>query len=222
MTMTRRSALRLFLGLGGAVAGLGAAGLVWLRRTFDPRTPVEYPLPAVAGTSGRLAPTPACEDGDAEPTESSIEGPFYLPDTPERRVLREAGTVGMPLVLTGRVLTPDCRPLAGAVLDFWSCDGQGVYDTEGFRLRGHQFTDASGAYRLETVKPSDYKQYGIHRTPHIHVKVQGRGTRLLTTQLFFPGEPLNAQDYLVQESLTVSLTRAGDGSLLGRFDFVLA
>lgn len=125
-------------------------------------------------------------------------------------------------MLTGRVLAPDCRPLAGAVLDFWSCDGHGVYDTEGFKLRGHQRTDASGAYRLETVKPSGYRDHGIQRAPHIHVKVQGRGTRLLTTQLFFPGESLNPQDYLFRDSLMIDLARSGDGSLRGRFDFVLA
>ena len=101
-------------------------------------------------------------------------------------------------------------------------DGNGVYDNEGFRLRGHQYTDAAGAFRLETVKPADYRQYGIHRTPHIHVKVQGRNTALLTTQLFFPGEPLNARDWLFKESLLMDVAKSGSGSLAGRFDFVLA
>lgn len=224
MAVTRRNALRLFLGLGGTILATGTAGLVWLQRKFDPRTSIDYPFPPSpegAGAAGPLPPTPACDDGDAESTESCIEGPFYISNTPERRVLREPGIPGSPLLLAGRVLTPDCRPVAGAVLDFWSCDGAGVYDNEGFKLRGHQFTDASGAYRLETVKPSGYKQYGLHRTPHIHVKVQGRGTRLLTTQLFFPGEPLNAQDYLVRDSLMIDLARSEDGSLIGQFDFVL-
>ena len=224
MPLTRRNALRLILGLGGTVLASGAAGLVWIQRKFDPRTPIDYPRPSSprkAAAPGSLSPTPACDDGDAEPTDSSVEGPFYAPNTPERRVLREPGIPGTPLLLTGRVLTQDCRPVAGAVLDFWSCDGAGVYDNEGFKLRGHQFTDASGGYRLETVKPSDYKQYGLHRTPHIHVKVQGPGSRLLTTQLFFPGEPLNDQDYLVRDSLVIDLARSGDGSLTGRFDFVL-
>jgi protocatechuate 3,4-dioxygenase beta subunit len=221
--MTRRSVLRLFLGMGGAVLGLGSAGLLWMHRKIDPGTPLAYPLSGAAEAAGRPLPlTPACDDGDADPTESVTAGPFYTPNTPERTVLREAGIVGTALVLTGRVLSPGCRPIAGALLDFWSCDGNGVYDTEGFRLRGHQRTDASGAYHLETVKPASYEQYGGRRTPHIHVKVQGRGTSLLTTQLFFPGEPLNGQDWLVRESLIMELTSAGDGSLAGRFDFVLA
>lgn len=214
LTMTRRSALRL-LGMSGALLGAGAAGLLWLYRRIDPLAP----RPALP--EGPLALTPACEDGDAEPTESATQGPFYTSNTPERTVLREPGIVGTPLVLTGRVLTPDCRPIAGAVLDFWSCDGNGVYDTEGFKLRGRQRTDAKGAYRLETVKPSGYDDYGARRAPHIHVKAQGSGTGWLTTQLFFPGEPLNDQDLSVRESLIIDLERAKDGSLAGRFDFVL-
>lgn len=217
MAITRRSVLRL-LGLGGAVLGAGTAGLLWLQRRIDPRTPL-HPFPEPA--RGPLAATPACEDGDADPTEPAVEGPFYTPDTPERTVLREPGIVGTPLVLTGRVLAPDCRPIAGAVLDFWSCDGNGVYDNQGFKLRGHQRTDSTGAYRLETVKPAAYDDYGFRRPPHIHVKAQGRGTPLLTTQLFFPGEPLNAGDRLVREGLIIDLEQAKDGSLVGRFDFVL-
>jgi protocatechuate 3,4-dioxygenase beta subunit len=168
-----------------------------------------------------LPPTPVCDDGDADPTESVTEGPFYIPNTPRRSVLREAATVGAPLVIQGRVLTPDCRPIAGAVLDFWSCDGNGVYDTRGFKLRGHQFTDASGGFRVETVKPAGYTDGGIRRTPHVHVRVQGRETRLLTTQLFFPGEAGNARDLYMRDSLLLKVTKPG-GVLVGRFDFVLA
>jgi protocatechuate 3,4-dioxygenase beta subunit len=209
------------LGSGATVLGGGVAGLAWLDHKLNPKTPVHYP-PRPVRAARPLPPTPACADGDEEPTKSSIEGPFYTPNTPERTVLREADTVGTPLVLEGRVLSPDCAPIAGAVLDFWSCDGRGLYDNEGFKLRGHQFTDAAGVYRVETVKPSDYKQYGIHRTPHVHVKVQGPRTDLLTTQLFFPGEPLNAGDALFQESLLLNVVKSGDGALLGRFDFILA
>lgn len=206
MAITRRNLLHTFLGLGGAVVGGGASGLGWLE--------------AEAAAAGALLPlTPVCDDGDADPTDSVVEGPFYVPNTPRRKVLREAGTPGRPLVIQGRVLTPDCRPLAGAVLDFWSCDGEGVYD-RGFKLRGHQLTDASGAFRVETVKPAGYTDGGIRRTPHIHVRAQARGTRLLTTQLFFPGEPGNARDLYCRDSLLMRLTQSG-GTLVGRFDFVL-
>lgn len=47
----------------------------------------------------------------------------------------------------------------GAVVDVWSCDGNGVYDNTDFRLRGHQFTDAEGRFAFETVKPRDYRDF---------------------------------------------------------------
>ena len=220
MTISRRKAMRLLLGSGAAAVGAGVVGAGWLRHKLDPGTPLGYDFPHEAGPSRLLPPTPAC-GRDLAPTPRAVEGPFYRPASPERAVLRDAETFGRPLVIEGRVLTPDCRPVAGAVLDFWSCDGRGVYDNAGFRLRGHQFADAEGRFRVETVKPGDYKQYGLHRTPHVHIKVQGRGTALLTTQLFFPGEPHNENDWLAHDSLVMKLEGAADGPLVGKFDFVL-
>lgn len=220
MAISRRKAIGLLLGSSAAAVAGGAAGFAWLDYKFNPHTPLHYEFPPDSGVAPRLAATPACRDGDA-PTARTIEGPFYRPDSPQRTVLRDAETFGRPLVIEGSVLTEDCRPVVGAVLDFWSCDGRGVYDKEGFRLRGHQFTGGEGRFRVETVKPSDYRQFGIHRAPHVHVKVQGRDTPLLTTQLFFPGEPLNAQDWFVKDSLMLKVEQAADGTLLGRFDFIL-
>lgn len=211
MTVSRRAFLT-----GLPVAGLG--GLVLLADLkLNPHTALAYPLPAEPG----LAPTPECLDHDHHATHAVTEGPFYKPDTPERSVLRDAATIGAPLTLRGRVFGEDCRPLAGAVVDVWSCDGDGVYDNDGYRLRGHQFTDATGAFAFETVKPRDYRNFGIHRTAHIHVKAQGRDTKLLTTQLYFPNEALNAQDWFYRDDLLVKLERATTAALLATFDFVL-
>ena len=58
------------------------------------------------------------------------------------------------------------------------------------------------------------------RTRHYHVKVQAPGSRLLTTQLYFPNEPTNRRDGLFQRELLMRVADAGDG-LTGRFDFVL-
>jgi protocatechuate 3,4-dioxygenase beta subunit len=222
MARSRRKFVKALLGGGAALLGGGAAAWVWLDRKVNPKTPPAYAFPETA-TAPPLPLTPACDDGDHhDVTEANIEGPFYTPDTPWRTNLREADTVGTPLVIEGRVLTPACVPIAGAVLDFWSCDGKGVYDNKGYRLRGHQFTDEEGRFRVETVKPSDYEQFMVHRTPHVHVKVQGRETALLTTQLYFPNEPLNEQDLAIKESLIMEVEEHADGTLLGRFDFVLA
>ena len=105
-------------------------------------------------------------------------------------------------MLQGLVLTPDCRPVAGAAVDLWHCDERGRYDNSGFRYRGHQFTDAAGAFRFETIRPGHY----TGRTPHFHVKVQGERTRALTTQLYFPDlRRRNAGDFIYREELLLRL-----------------
>jgi protocatechuate 3,4-dioxygenase beta subunit len=160
-----------------------------------------------------LAPTPACDDGD-EPTPEQTEGPFFTPDSPERKSLLEPGLDGTPLVLTGLVLTSDCTPISGALVDFWHADAGGEYDNEGYRLRGHQFASTQGRFRLETIQPGLY----TGRTRHIHVKAQAPDGPILTTQLYFPGEPGNASDGIFDPALVMSMTEPGTA----RFDFVLA
>lgn len=163
-----------------------------------------------------LSLTPACHDGDAV-TLAQTEGPYFKPSSPERIELIEEGMAGQPIELAGFVLTRACRPLAGALLDFWQADDHGRYDNSGFRLRGHQFTDAEGRYRLRSVVPGLYPG----RTRHIHVKVQPRDGRVLTTQLYFPGEPLNRTDGLFRRELLMRTARNA-GAPAGRFDFVVA
>ena len=145
-------------------------------------------------------------------TPRQTEGPFFKPRSPETRTLVGPGSVT--LVIQGRVLGKDCRPLAGALLDFWHADEHGDYDNSGFRFRGHQYTDAEGRYRLETIVPAVYPG----RTRHIHVKVQARGGPVLTTQFYFPGEPANARDGLFSPQLVMTLDRPG----FGAFDFITA
>jgi protocatechuate 3,4-dioxygenase beta subunit len=163
-----------------------------------------------------LTPTPECGDDDDDPTPAQTEGPYYTPNTPERASLLEAGMAGTKLVLTGSVLTTGCAPVARALVDFWQADDAGRYDNTGFRLRGHQFTDAQGRYRLETVVPGLYPG----RTRHIHVKVQAPNRPILTTQLYFPGEARNAADGIYREELLIAVRDVPSGKEAD-FDFVL-
>jgi len=213
MTISRRTLL--LAGIPAAAVGLGLFG--W--RRIDPHTPLRYSSPVGAGPL-----TEPAADCIAHPpraaTAAVTEGPFYKPGTPARQLLRTAQTKGIPLRLKGRVLTRDCRPIVGAVIELWGCDGSGVYDNEGFDLRGHQFSDAAGEFAFDTVKPADYRNFGIHRTAHLHAKVQGPATRLLTTQLYFPDSPHNTSDLFFDPSLLLQL-QAGPDGLVATFDFVL-
>jgi protocatechuate 3,4-dioxygenase beta subunit len=157
----------------------------------------------------QLALTPSCRDGN-EPTVRQTEGPFFKPKSPERSDLREPDTGGRRFELSGFVLNRSCRP------DLWHADEKGEYDNIGFRYRGHLITGPDGAFRFRTIVPALYSG----RTRHYHVEVQAPGSRLLTTQLYFPNEPANLRDGLFQRELLMRAADAGD-DLGGRFDFVL-
>jgi len=164
-----------------------------------------------------LSPTPACHDGDV-PTRPEIEGPFFKPASPLRGDLREPGLAGRPVELSGFVLTRACRPVAGALVDLWHADDQGEYDNKGFRLRGHQFADAKGRYAFKTILPGLYPG----RTRHFHVKIQAAAeSPVLTTQLYFPGEPRNREDDFFHPELVMRVAPSDD-ALQARFDVVLA
>lgn len=142
-------------------------------------------------------------------TRSQTEGPYYKADTPQRNSLFEEGMHGTRLILVGYVLDQNCQPLPNTWLDFWQADASGEYDNEGYRLRGHQFTDMQGRYYLETVLPGLYSSRPIE---HIHVKVRPQDGQEITSQLYFPPQPV--------EGLTVTLEDKGDYQL-GYFNFVV-
>ena len=158
------------------------------------------PLEGLAQTCGVLTPR-------------QTEGPFFTPSSPKRISLVEPGSKAPRLVVTGTVLSAQCQPVANALLDFWHSDEEGAYDNRGFRYRGHQHADAQGRFRLETIVPAQYPG----RTRHIHVKVQAPGKRILTTQLYFPGDPGNRRDGLYRQELEMKNKGSGDAS----FDFVV-
>lgn len=111
--------------------------------------------------------------------------------------------------LTGRILNLKGEPVSGIKVEIWQANSHGKYahpsdpntapDDENFQGFGVQTTDAEGRYRFKTIKPGAYPGGPISgmRTPHIHFDVMGKYDRLVT-QVFFPGEPLNKQDKILQ------------------------
>jgi Dioxygenase len=160
---------------------------------------------AAGASPTTLAPTPACGKGGQ--TEAQTEGPFFEPDSPEKADFTGDVSKGTPIVLTGAVVTTDCRPIERALLDVWHADADGEYDNSGYRLRGHFFTDDRGGYTLRTIVPGLYPG----RTRHFHFKVQPPGGSVLTTQLYFPGEPRNQQDSIFSPELLMDVRDSGPG-----------
>ncbi len=151
-------------------------------------------------------------------TEEQVLGPFYPMHKPLDRDAdltqlrgRRGTAKGQIIHLMGRVVNPQGKPLSGIQLEIWQANTHGRYahinDTNdapldpNFQGYGIQVSDAKGLFRFKTIKPSAYAT-GIEdwsRPPHIHFSVKGRHEALVT-QMYFPGEELNAKDRLLQSA----------------------
>jgi protocatechuate 3,4-dioxygenase beta subunit len=197
------------------------------RRTWSRRTVIEVALATAALGPAAIWPeelaaadaplTPACRDGHQEPaTLASVAGPYFKPDSPQRGDFIDDKTDGHLITLQGRVLSRSCQPVAQVLLDLWHADQDGVYDDSGFRYRGHIYSDAQGHYEFHTIEPAVYPG----RTRHFHFKVQAPGRPVLTTQLFFPGEPRNRTDGLFRPQLLMNISDT-PALMSAQFDFVV-
>jgi protocatechuate 3,4-dioxygenase beta subunit len=139
-------------------------------------------------------------------TESTVFGPFYRdggPEMPAGGDMSEGAQGGTPTIVTGRVLDMDGKPIAGAILDVWQADPEGLYDSqrpelEELHMRGIYHSDAEGRYLIRTMRPVHYQiptdgpvgmmLAATNRHPwrpaHIHFKVTAEGYQPLTTHLF--------------------------------------
>lgn len=167
----------------------------------------------------------ACGTASAQTVECTVTpsnplGPFHRADAPFRSSLNVADAPGRPLRVTGWVLrAPDCSPVPGAVLDVWQADGEGRYDNDSsaYGLRGRVQADESGHYVFDTVMPGAYPG----RPRHIHVRVLVHGQRALTTQIYFPEDPIQHLDPFHQPALVAQLNEQ-DGLLVATWNVVLA
>jgi protocatechuate 3,4-dioxygenase beta subunit len=113
------------------------------------------------------------------------------------------------IVIRGRILDADLRPVRHSLLEVWNANAHGRYSHSGdassqapldphFYGFGRVLTDDHGFYALRTIKPGAYmarSDIGWWRPPHVHFSILGGGVRLVT-QMYFPDEPLNTQDYI--------------------------
>jgi hydroxyquinol 1,2-dioxygenase len=175
-------------------------------------------------------------------TDSTVQGPYYWPGAPElpNGANLAVGVKGEPAFYSGRVLSSDGKPIAGALLDVWSGDGEGTYDMQmeddvGMKARGRIRTDAEGRYSFRSIKPEYYpvptdgpvgimlNRMGRHamRPGHIHMMVSAPDHAGITTHLFAAGAPYIDSDAVfgVKESLVTAFTKhpagaAPDGATL--------
>jgi protocatechuate 3,4-dioxygenase beta subunit len=119
--------------------------------------------------------------------------------------------IGQLLHVSGRVTDEDGSPVSGVVMEIWQANSAVKYIHEmddhiapidpNFTGQGRLVTDEDGRYEVFTIKPGAYP-VAYHgswwRSPHIHFSILGTSwMNRFITQIFFPGEPLNQQDLLL-------------------------
>jgi catechol 1,2-dioxygenase len=167
-------------------------------------------------------------------TESTVLGPFYAEGSP---VLPNGANIalapgGKVCFLSGRVLTPDGSPIAGARLDVWQSGADGYYNVQRLdsepkgNLRGVFHSESDGRWWFRSIVPSSYpvpedgtvgkllRDIGRHawRPAHVHFIISADGYQTLTTHLFVNGDTYLDSDVVfgVKESLIVDFVRHDD------------
>ncbi|HEY8757782.1 MAG TPA: intradiol ring-cleavage dioxygenase [Candidatus Limnocylindria bacterium] len=185
----------------------------------------------IAAGSAAVAVLPSCVVRPA-----LTEGPYFVDEKLNRSDIRSDPSTnttkpGIPLalaILVSRVTGSACAALAGATVDVWHCDAQGMYSdatdptfgsTKGTKfLRGYQTTDANGMAKFTTIWPGWYQG----RAVHVHFKIRATAANGqvsdFTSQLFFDetmNDQIFAQAPYSQKGGAGRLRNEGDGIFQG-------
>jgi hydroxyquinol 1,2-dioxygenase len=178
-------------------------------------------------------------------TPNTVRGPFYRADAP--RVADGADICldgkGEPVDVVAHVIDLDGCPVAGAVVETWQANGEGLYENQQpdrqpeFNLRGILTTDQAGRVRYRTIRPAGYAtpadgpvgkmlaRYGfpLKRPAHLHFIIRATGFESISTHVFDRSDPLLGQDALfgVKPELIGDFKRKDDRWSLD-FTFVMA
>jgi hydroxyquinol 1,2-dioxygenase len=184
-------------------------------------------------------------------TETTVLGPFFVADAPELPLGADISPdiEGDPMFVSGRVTTPDGKPIAGAIVDTWHSDDDGSYDVQQLEQLGHlsmraRFrTDSEGKFHFRTIKAAAYpipfdgpvgkmlEAQGRHpwRPAHVHFMIAAPGFVPLVTHVFEAGDPYLDSDAVfgVKDSLIAPWERhpagtAPDGSAMAKPFYTLA
>ncbi len=190
---------------------------------------------------------PAARAAGCLATPAGPEGPVYPVafDEADADLTRVAGggrAEGALIEVTGRVTDQRCRAIAGVTIDVWQANAVGRYAhprdagnprplDAGFQSQARLVTDEDGEYRFLSIMPGAYPATSAWwRPPHIHYRLSLADAEQLTTQLYFAGQELNADDRILaavpddeRQRVVVDFSDSrADGVARGRFDLVLA
>jgi protocatechuate 3,4-dioxygenase beta subunit len=200
-------------------------------RDYDRDTQPAYCYPPYASTVKRSPSHPLV----LLPTSlSEVTGPVFGYDRlmANDNDLTKQGSgdpIGERIVVSGRVLDGNGKPVTGTLVEIWQANAAGRYPHKrdnhnapldpNFPGAGRTMTDAEGRYRFVTIRPGEYpwrNHYNAWRPAHIHFSLFGPAfaTRLVT-QMYFPGDPLMDDDPMFQ---SIPDARARQ-RLVSRFDW---
>jgi len=194
----------------------------------------------IAGAAGLLVAKAAGASTIATPRQTA--GPFYpfikpMDADADLTLLKGASgpAKGEVIEVTGRIFALNGTPLEGAVVEIWQADSNGRYDhifdfgsgtrDENFQGYGAARADDAGSYLFRTIRPKAYDTGLGQRTPHIHFRVTSEPAGELVTQMYFPGEGLNGQDFILQglesDAARDAVTARAEEGAVPRFGFDL-
>lgn len=169
----------------------------------------------VTGAAAALVGASAVKSQIRSITSSQDLGPFYPIQRPTdhdwdlTRVKGASGiAAGQPIQVLGRIVDRQGNPIRGATVELWQANAVGRYAHPGdsanpaaldpnFQGFARLATDGGGEFKFRSIKPAAYDTPIGMRTPHIHFSIDGHRERLVT-QMYFPGEALNAEDALLK------------------------
>jgi protocatechuate 3,4-dioxygenase beta subunit len=187
---------------------------------IPPRDPLTQPQGVEKGYAHTRTRWPALALQKRPHTASELSGPLLGPHTLARRLAPVRGdlagqgdkrAIGQLIHLRMRIVDEDGVPVRGTMVELWHCNAAGKYIhpndqspspvDPNFYGAARLVADESGCVELRTIKPAAYAvpdTGGWWRPPHVHVSVWGRAwLSRLVTQMFFPGEPLNEHDHIL-------------------------
>lgn len=148
----------------------------------------------------------------SEVTGPGFKGDWFGPELADMTRVDGGEAQGQRVIIAGRVLDEDGRPVPNTLLEVWQCNAAGRYRHERdqhdapldphFRGVGQVVTNDKGEYRYLTIRPGAYPWRNTHnawRAAHIHYSIFGPAfTTRMITQMYFPGDPLLDSDPIYQ------------------------
>ena len=183
-----------------------------MTRPDDTDPPLLYAGYRSTGLRAPKQPLVAPPAGALDVPYARVDPAFVKDGDNDLTIHGSSAPLGERMILTGRIVDEDGRPVRRSLVEIWQANASGRYHHEGdqhdapldpnFHGNGRTFTDDDGRYRFMTIKPGSYpwpNHRNAWRPQHIHFSLLGNApVQRLVTQMYFPGDPLCDLDPIFQ------------------------